>query len=116
MTIFVLYLNPITANAERYIPVVSAPTAEKLQDLLEGELCADYKEPGINSNGDNVVFSKCFKKGGLLENFNAPTLNGKNCFDVNEGIIECVSREDIVQQHLAELSMYDNHFLNVPSI
>ena len=97
---FALYMNPVTASAEHYLPVAISETAERLEQLLDAEKCDGY------SDGR---YYRQFRDG-LLHNFNPPTMNGKNCFGVNEGIVEVVSEEELRQQHEEELQMWAAHF------
>lgn len=97
---FALYMNPVTANAEHYLPVAIADTAERLEQLLSDEKCDGY------SDGQ---YYRQFRDG-PLHNFNPPTMNGYNCFGVNEGIVEVVSLEDLRRQHEEELQMWVSHF------
>jgi hypothetical protein len=99
---FALYLNPVTANAERYIPVATADSYEALIQLLENESL------GPNAYHDGH-FYRSFREG-ILHNFNPPMLDGTNCFGVNEGIIEVISREDLIEQQMQELLDYNLHF------
>ena len=97
---FALYMNPVTASAEHYLPVAISETAERLEQLLDAEKCDGY------SDGR---YYRQFRDG-LLHNFNPPTLNGKNCFGVNEGIVAVVSEEELRQQNEEELQMWAAHF------
>jgi len=97
---FALYLNPVTANAESYIPVAMADSFERLERLLEEELCEGYSDGRYYRN---------FKEG-ILHNFNPPSMNGLNCFGVNEGIVEVVSDEDLKRWHQEELNNWYFHF------
>lgn len=97
---FALYMNPVTANAEHYIPVAIADTAERLEKLMADEKCDGF------SDGR---YYRQFRDG-PLHNFNLPTMNGQNCFDVNEGIVEVVGEHDLRRQHEEELQMWAAHF------
>jgi hypothetical protein len=97
---FALYLNPVTANAECYIPVAMADTFERLEQLLSDESCEPY------SDGR---YYRSFKEG-MLHNFNPPQLNGQNCFGANEGIVEVISDEDLKRYHEEELAEWYSHF------
>ena len=61
-----LQLNPMTANAERVVPVAVAETPEALLALLENETVEPYKD------GE---WRKVFRQGGILEWYNPP-MNG----------------------------------------
>ena len=60
---FVLQLNPMTANAESVVPVVRAETEQELLDILKRERVEPYFDGR---------WHKVFRKGGLLERYNAP--------------------------------------------
>lgn len=84
---FVLRLNPITANAERVTAVARAETREQLEDLLEEERVESYKENR---------FVKRFRKGGPLEMYNPPQYkeDGRRCASVGVPAIIDVGTED----------------------
>lgn len=98
---FALYLNPVTANAERYVPVAVADSYEKLEQLLESESCDGFYDGS---------FFRSFRQGPLW-NFNPPQINGENVFGSLEGIVEVVSREDLIEFHQQQLQEWDAHFL-----
>lgn len=100
---FVLFLNPVTANAESHIPVALSDNAQVLEKLLVDESCEPY------SDGN---YHRRYKEG-LLHNFNPPTINGINFFGVNEGIVECISEEDLRAQHHAQMSEWWGYFSGV---
>jgi hypothetical protein len=60
---WILQLNPMTANAERVVPVVRAETREALEMFMAGEIVGPYQDG---------QWHKCFKQGGRLEWFNPP--------------------------------------------
>jgi hypothetical protein len=97
---FALYMNPVTANAEHYLPVAISEMAERLEQLLGNEKCDGY------SDGH---YYRQFREG-PLHNFNPPTMDGRNCFGVNEGIVEVVGEEDLRRQHEEEMQMWADHF------
>ena len=97
---FALYMNPVTANAERYLPVAISEAAERLKQLLDAEKCVGYNDGH---------YYRQFRDG-PLHNFNPPTMNGTNCFGVNEGIVEVVSEEELRQQNEEELQRWFAHF------
>lgn len=105
---FVLYLNPVTANAERYISVATSDSYEALENLLENESL------GCDCYNDGH-FYRSYKKG-ILHNYNPPTMNGTNCYGVYEGIIEVISRDDLIEQHMQELLNYDLHFSGTTNV
>jgi|HubBroStandDraft_1064217.scaffolds.fasta_scaffold336122_3 hypothetical protein len=61
---WVLQLNPMTANAERVVPVAGADTREALEAFLNLQLAP---EPYKDGN-----WYKVFRQGGTLEWFNPP--------------------------------------------
>ena len=65
---WILQLNPMTANAESVVAVARAETKEALEDLLESESVEPYPD---------TRFRKCYRKGGPLEWFNPPSLTGE---------------------------------------
>lgn len=109
MTMYALYLNPITSNAENYVPVAIADTFEKLNSFLEENKCEPYTEEGPSMFHEGTHrYRKEFVKDGPLEWFNPPSMNGQNCFGVNEGIVEVVTREELLEYHREQLETYDN--------
>jgi len=97
-----LYMNPVTANAERYIPVVTASTKERLEQVLEDEKCERR----------TVGQYHLSYRDGPLQHFNPPQMNGRNCFGSNEGIIEVVSEDALRQEHERELTQWRYHFMD----
>lgn len=60
---YILQLNPITANSERVVPVACSESSLELRNFLKRESVEPYRENG---------FLKSFRKGSILENFNPP--------------------------------------------
>jgi hypothetical protein len=60
---WVLHLNPMTANAEQVVPVAVAETEQDLITLMEREAVEPYTDG---------QWRKGFKQGGILEWFNPP--------------------------------------------
>lgn len=63
---FLLRLNPMTANAERNNVVARAETVEALIAFVESERVEFYRDGG---------YGKCFRQGGPLEWYNPPDDN-----------------------------------------
>lgn len=97
---YALYMNPVTANAEHYLPVAISDTAERLEQMLSEEECEGYNDGH---------YYRQYREG-PLHNFNPPTMNGQNCFGVNEGIVEVIGEDDLRRQHEEELQMWAAHF------
>lgn len=72
---WILQLNSIFDRAEERTPLTRAETREELIAFVQRETVEPYIEtgPGGYGNGGGVcIFNKCFRKGGMLENFNPP--------------------------------------------
>ena len=99
---FALFMNPVTANAEQYIPVALAEERETLERLLVTDSCEPYTKGNYRLS---------YIEGSILENFNPPQMHdGYNVFGVLEGINEVVSEDDIRQAHLEELKSFYHAF------
>jgi len=79
-----LQLNPMTANAERVIPVVRSESSGKLLELLLQEKVTPYTDGN---------WRKCFRKGGSLEWFNDPGPNMEPWIGI-QAIVDIGTRED----------------------
>ncbi len=64
---WMLYLNPVTANAENSAPVARAETREALESFVESEMANEGYRDGS--------WYKTFKQGSPLEMYNSPTEN-----------------------------------------
>jgi len=68
---FILQLNPMTANYESLVAVACAETVDALRALVESERVEPYTdEDGSNMCGGRLC--KSFRKGGPLEYLNPP--------------------------------------------
>ncbi len=84
---WVLQLNPMTANAEQVIPVVYAETREQLEAFLTSETVEPYQDG---------PWGKVFRQGSLLEWFNPPY--GENAFMNVPAFVDIGSAEDWAMQ------------------
>jgi len=98
---FVLQLNPMTANAERVIPVVRAETQQELLDLLERERV----DPWTDGH-----WHKVFRKGGLLEMYNSPSEDMTSWIGV-PAIYDMGTREDLA---IEAAQRYDEALTRIP--
>src|SRR5208282_1970651 len=60
---WVLQLNPMTANAERVVPVACAETREQLQAFMNEQAVEPYQDG---------QWGKVFRQGSMLEWYNPP--------------------------------------------
>lgn len=97
---FALYLNPVTARAEKYIPVAITDTKERLEKFLMDEKCERHNDG---------QYTRFFKEG-LLHNYNPPYRNGRNSFGVLEGIVKVISKEELQRRHEEEIRSWELHF------
>jgi len=104
---FVLQLNPMTANAEALTPLMRAETEQELRDFLASESV----EPYIDKGGSHP-WRKTFRFGGPLEWYNCPNDNMEVWVGV-QAIVDIGSREDWARR--AELE-YDETVARIPSI
>lgn len=70
---YLLQLNPITANAERVVPICYASTIEELETFLRENIVEPYRDG---------YFIKHFRKGSILENYNPPDDLGESWINV----------------------------------
>ena len=94
---FVLYLNPVTANAERYVPAATCESKEALEQWVKSQRL----ESAFSEKVDGYSLSY---KVGALRWFNPPTLSGTNCLGVPEGIVEIISRDALKNQREIEMA------------
>ena len=98
---YVLYMNPVTANAENFLPVVICDCKETLEQLLVDEKLI------VEMHVDGYLRTY---RDGLLYNYNPPSLHGVNCFNVAEGIVGVMSFDDLVTNHKQQQQAWMDHF------
>lgn len=105
---FVLQLNPMRGSAQRVVPAARAETREALLELLRSERVEPYKD----SAGGNILWHKCFRKGGQLEWFNDPGPSMESWIGV-PAIIDVGTREDWMAEAARR---YDQTMADIPPV
>ena len=100
---YILRLNPMTANAERVVAVAVSETQEALIQLMKDETVEPYTDGR---------FHKVFRRGELLEWYNkpGPTMEAWIGFSA---ILDIGTRDDWAVE--AAMS-FDEHVANIPHV
>ena len=101
---FVLQLNPMTANAERVNPVAWAETREQLEAFLRSESVEPYKDGSWHCT---------FRAEGPLRWYNAPGPNGESWIGV-PAILDVGSEADWMHDASERFNSLKTRLLAVP--
>jgi len=100
---YILRLNPMTANAESVVPVAKAETQEALMRLMEDETV----EPYVDGR-----FHKVFRRGGMLEWYNNPGATMEAWIGI-PAIMDVGTREDWATSAAID---FDSRMAEIPSV
>jgi len=100
---YILRLNPMTANAESVVAVAVSETQEALIQLMEDETVEPYTDGR---------FHKAFRSGGLLEWYNKPNDNMEAWVGIS-AILDIGTRDDWAVE--AAMS-FDEHVASLPCV